>query len=123
MLAAHGIRSRMTSSIAGALTAIQDDHFDAILLDPDVGGTPTSLADNVKRFGDIPVIVAASGGAKRAVEAMRSGAADFVEKPFQEAELLYVLEKVITANTAVLSGAPESIAFDPALLGQSKATR
>ena len=120
MLGGHGIRARVVASAAQALAEVDSALFDVILLDGDADGGPSALADLVKRFGEIPVVVAASGGAKRAVEAIRAGAADFVEKPFQEAELVYVIHKVVASVTAEPVPAPTPLP-PSSLLGSSKA--
>lgn len=122
-LAARGIRSHVAATLGAAISAARDDQFDVVIVDPDAAGTASPLGEIVKSFGEVPVVVVATGGAKRAVEAMRSGAADYIEKPIQEAELLYVLDKVLTTDAVAAVEAPVPEGLEITLLGQSKATR
>jgi len=93
LLARSGAEVRAVASVAAALTEVDRKPCDAVILDAEaLGGA--SLPEVIRGFRDVPVVVAGAGGAKRAVEAMRAGAADFVEKPFEEAELTYVLDKI-----------------------------
>lgn len=73
---------------------IERDHFDLILLDlklPDMGGL--AVLRRIRQHGHhVPVIVmTAYGGVDSAVTAIRLGAAEYVEKPFDAATLKRML--------------------------------
>jgi len=54
------------------------------------------LAELARRGSNLPVVViTAHGDVRMAVEAMRLGAIDFVEKPFEEKALLEVVERAL----------------------------
>jgi two-component system response regulator AtoC len=111
-------RLRAVASIEVALELAGRDPPDAVLLDVDaLAGA--SLADVVRRFDDVSVIVVGGGGAKQAVEAIRAGARDFLERPVDPAELAHALDKLLASPAE-----DEHAARDPSaafgLLGTSK---
>jgi NtrC-family two-component system response regulator AlgB len=76
---------------------LKDDKWDAVLLDLNLGGENglDVLTEIQKQFPQIPVVMfTAQGGVKNAVEAMRRGAVDFLEKPFQREQFLTVLARL-----------------------------
>ena len=79
------------------MTWLKDEKFDAVLLDMNLG--PESgldiLSQIQKLYPQIPVvIITAQGSIQTAVEAMRRGASDFLEKPFQREQFLTVLARI-----------------------------
>ncbi len=113
---------------------LKEEKLDAVLLDLNLGQENglDVLAEVQKQLPEIPVVmVTAQGSVKTAVEAMRRGAADFLEKPFGREQFLTVLarlqrlnqlsrriERLEQAVTETKSQSPEPI-FDfttPALL-------
>jgi NtrC-family two-component system response regulator AlgB len=79
------------------LTWLKDEKFDAVLLDMNLG--PENgleiLTQILKQNPQIPVvIITAQGSIQTAVEAMRRGAADFLEKPFQREQFVTVLARL-----------------------------
>ncbi|MGH7940524.1 MAG: sigma-54-dependent transcriptional regulator [Limisphaerales bacterium] len=79
------------------MTWLKDEKFDAVLLDMNLG--PENgldiLSQIQKQYPQIPVvIITAQGSIQAAVEAMRRGAADFLEKPFQREQFLTVLARL-----------------------------
>lgn len=87
------------SAVSGAvgLTQLQESAFDAVLLDVNLG--PENgldvLTEIQKRFPDLPVVMfTAEGNVKIAVEAMRRGAVDFLEKPFRREQFHTVLARL-----------------------------
>jgi len=81
-----------------ALKEIKNGNFHLVLLDlrmPDMDGI--EVLKKIKELdSSIPVImVTASKDLKSAVEAMKTGAEDFVSKPFEVDELLAVIEKAL----------------------------
>src|SRR6185436_2543250 len=76
-----------------ALIALKEERFDAVLLDLNLGARSglDLLIEIQKAQPNLPVVMfSAQGSVKTAVEAMRRGAVDFLEKPFQREEFLMV---------------------------------
>jgi len=83
------------------LDTLKQDKFDAVLLDVNLGGENglDVLVELQKQFPQIPVVLfTAQGSIKVAVEAMRRGAVDFLEKPFQREQFLTVLARLQRLN-------------------------
>jgi len=80
-----------------ALERLKQDKFDAVLLDVNLiqeSGLDL-LPQIVKNCPNVPVVMCtAQGNVKTAVEAMRRGAVDFLEKPFQREQFLTVLARL-----------------------------
>ncbi|HEX3626433.1 MAG TPA: sigma-54 dependent transcriptional regulator [Verrucomicrobiae bacterium] len=79
------------------MTWLKDEKFDSVLLDMNLG--PENGLDVLtqiqKQYPQIPVvIITAQGSVQTAVEAMRRGAADFLEKPFQREQFVTVLARI-----------------------------
>jgi NtrC-family two-component system response regulator AlgB len=76
---------------------LKDEKYDAVLLDMNLGSESglDILAQIQKQNPQIPVvIITAQGSIQTAVEAMRRGASDFLEKPFQREQFLTVLARI-----------------------------
>jgi NtrC-family two-component system response regulator AlgB len=83
------------------LTNLKDDKFDAVLLDVNLGAEKglDVLEQIVKAHPNLPVVMfTAQGTVKTAVEAMRRGATDFLEKPFTREQLLNVIARLRRFN-------------------------
>ena len=85
------------SSGAFGLTVLREGKFDSVLLDLNLG--PENgldiLEQVLKRQPNLPVIIfTAQGSVKNAVEAMRRGAVDFLEKPFDVEQFHLALARV-----------------------------
>jgi NtrC-family two-component system response regulator AlgB len=79
------------------LTELKEGKFDSVLLDLDLGREKglDILEQILKRQPNLPVIIfTAQGSVKNAVEAMRRGAVDFLEKPFTREQFHLVLARV-----------------------------
>jgi NtrC-family two-component system response regulator AlgB len=79
------------------LTELKEGKFDAVLLDLNLGPEKglEILEQILKRQPNLPVIIfTAQGSVKNAVEAMRRGAVDFLEKPFTREQFHVVLARV-----------------------------
>jgi NtrC-family two-component system response regulator AlgB len=79
------------------LDALREDNFDAVLLDLNLGADNglDLLGEIQKLHPQIPVVMfTAQGSVKIAVEAMRRGAVDFLEKPFQREQFMTVLARL-----------------------------
>ncbi len=84
------------ADIAAARRALESMSFDLALTDvnlPDGLGTDL-LRDGVFPAGTGVVVMTGEGDVKRAVDAMRLGAADYLTKPFEVAELPLVFARV-----------------------------
>ena len=80
-----------------ALTTIKEEKFDTMLLDLNLGRENglDVLTEVAKIRPNLPVVMfTAQGSVATAVEAMRRGAADFLEKPFQREHFLTVLARL-----------------------------
>jgi NtrC-family two-component system response regulator AlgB len=83
------------------LTWLKEDKWDAVLLDLNLGQENglDVLAEIQRQFPQIPVVmITAQGSVKSAVEAMRRGAVDFLEKPFQREQFMTVLARLQRLN-------------------------
>ena len=109
LLKAEGFSIHTASSPAGVLDSLQSREFDAVLMDLNYARDTTSgqegldLLSRIQAIdGTLPVIVmTAWGTVDLAVEAMRRGARDFVQKPWENARLLAVLRNQIELSGAI----------------------
>ena len=79
------------------LVELREGKFDAVLLDLNLGPEKglDILEQILKRQPNLPVVMfTAQGSVKNAVEAMRRGAVDFLEKPFTREQFHLVLARV-----------------------------
>jgi two-component system, NtrC family, response regulator AlgB len=79
------------------LNSLKEDKWDAVLLDVNLGteNGVDVLAEMQRQTPDVPVVMfTAQGSVKTAVEAMRRGAVDFLEKPFQHEQFMTVLARL-----------------------------
>src|SRR6266853_830001 len=79
------------------LTELKEEKFDAVLLDLNLGPEKgLDILDQILKYRpNLPVIIfTAQGSVKNAVEAMRRGAVDFMEKPFSREQFHLVLARV-----------------------------
>jgi DNA-binding NtrC family response regulator len=113
LLKGEGFLVEMVTSPAGALEAIAQRPFDAVLVDLNYTRDTTSGAeglDLVKHIYSIdphlPVIVMTAWATiEVAVEAMRRGARDFVEKPWDNNRLVSILRNQVELRRALTRGA------------------
>ena len=79
------------------LARLKEERFDAVLLDLNLGQENglELLTEIQKQRPELAVVMfTAQGNVKTAVEAMRRGAVDFLEKPFQREQFLTVLARL-----------------------------
>ncbi len=79
------------------LQQLKEENYDAVLLDMNLGAENglDVLVEIQKRSPDLPVVMfTAEGSVKAAVEAMRRGAVDFLEKPFRRDQFHTVLTRL-----------------------------
>jgi len=100
LLKGHGYRTEVATHPALVLQALETNQFDAVLLDLNytrdttAGGEGLELVSQIRaRDESLPLVVmTAWSSVDLAVEAMRRGASDFVQKPWQNSQLLDKLQ-------------------------------
>ena len=105
----EGIEVVTASSPAGALSMVAAEQFDAALIDLNYERDTTSGGEGIEllarlRHSDpiLPVIVmTAWASVELAVQAMRTGARDFIEKPWDNARLLAVVRNQMELGRAL----------------------
>src|SRR5579863_8887913 len=109
LLKGEGFETEIVSSPTAVLSALDAREFDALLMDLNYARDTTSgqegldLLSNIRsRESTLPIIVmTAWGSLELAVEAMRRGAKDFVQKPWENARLLAILKTQIELSQAL----------------------
>ena len=112
LLKGEGYRTDSASSPAGMLAALDAQDFDVLLMDLNYARDTTSGKEGLDLLGRIqaldsslPVVVmTAWGSVELAVEAMRRGARDFIEKPWDNARLVAILRTQIDLGRALRKG-------------------
>ncbi len=112
-LAARGDEVVVAHSGAEAVQQVALSRPDLVILDlglPDFDGV--EVCRRVRTFSEVPILVlSAYGDERRKVEALDSGADDFVTKPFGMAELEARLRVALRHARATTGGAPEESAL------------
>src|ERR1700689_2191641 len=109
LLDPQGYRVESAKSPAEVREALATDTFDALLIDLNYTRDTTSgregldlLSEVISLDSNLPVIVmTAWGSLELAVEAMRRGAKDFIQKPWENARLLAILKTQIELSQAL----------------------
>jgi two-component system response regulator HydG len=104
--AKHGFLTHGVANIADARDLLRGNNIDIILLDLKGPGTPgLELLDEIKTLHPETAIIVMTAFATvtSAVEAMRTGAADYLTKPFALDELATVLERASERRTLDLA--------------------
>jgi DNA-binding NtrC family response regulator len=112
LLKAEGFQLESASSPAGVLAAIEAREFDVALIDLNYARDTTSGEEGLNLLSRIqaidatlPVVVmTAWGSVEVAVEAMRRGARDFIQKPWDNARLLAIIRTQIELSQALRKG-------------------
>jgi len=113
LLKAEGFQTEAATSPAAVLRAVEKTDFDAALIDLNYARDTTSGQEGLDLLtrlqaldGTLPVVVmTAWGSIDVAVEAMRRGARDFIQKPWENERLLSILRTQIELSRALRSGA------------------
>jgi DNA-binding NtrC family response regulator len=111
-LKGDGLQCETAASPAAVLAALEARDFDAVLMDLNYTRDTTSGAEGLDLLArireldaDLPVVVmTAWGTVDLAVEAMRRGARDFVQKPWDNARLLTTLRTQVALGRALKQG-------------------
>ena len=112
LLKAEGFVTESETSPAGVLRAVNGRDFDALLIDLNYARDTTSGQEGLDLLArlqaldsTLPVVVmTAWGSVEVAVEAMRRGARDFIQKPWDNARLLATLRTQIELGNALRHG-------------------
>src|SRR3954453_16507575 len=104
-----GFQVQSATSPAGVLAALESQDFDAILMDLNYARDTTSGREGLDLLGRVqaldgtlPVVVmTAWGTVEGAVEAMRKGARDYIQKPWDNQRLLQTLRTQIELGQAL----------------------
>ncbi len=109
LLKREGYETQAVGSPVEILAALETREFDAVLIDLNYTRDTTSGQEGLDLLGRIqvmdatlPVVVmTAWGSVELAVEAMRRGAKDFIQKPWENARLLSILRTQIELRNAL----------------------
>ncbi len=109
LLKREGYETQAVASPVEILAALETREFDAVLMDLNYARDTTSGQEGLDLLGRIQIIDAtlpvvvmtAWGSVELAVEAMRRGAKDFIQKPWENARLLSILRTQIELRTAL----------------------
>jgi DNA-binding NtrC family response regulator len=109
LLKGEGFRVETASSPALVLHALGEREFDAVLMDLNYARDTTSGREGLDLLAElraldptVPVVVmTAWGSIEGAVEAMRKGARDYIEKPWDNARLLRTLRTQVDLGRAL----------------------
>ena len=112
LLKAEGYQIELVSSPAGVLNALDAREFDVVLMDLNYARDTTSGQEGLDLLSRIqaldstlPVVVmTAWSSVKVAVEAMRRGARDFIQKPWENERLVSILRTQIELSRALRKG-------------------
>jgi DNA-binding NtrC family response regulator len=112
LIKGEGYQAEAVNSPAAAIDAAESRDFDAVLMDLNYTRDTTSGQEGLELLNRIqtldttlPVIVmTAWGSVELAVEAMRRGARDFVQKPWDNARLSAILKTQIELGRALRKG-------------------
>jgi DNA-binding NtrC family response regulator len=109
LLKAEGFAIETASSPAAVLAAVQSADFDAVLLDLNYARDTTTGREGLELVSQIQaldstlpaIVMTAWGSVEKAVEAMRRGARDFIEKPWDNARLLATMRTQVELGRAL----------------------
>ncbi|HEX9109095.1 MAG TPA: sigma-54 dependent transcriptional regulator [Longimicrobiales bacterium] len=109
LLVAEGFEVEEAASPGAALAALEEGEFDAALIDLNYARDTTSGREGLDLLSRLrsldpllPVVVmTAWGSVQGAVEAMRRGARDYVEKPWENARLVAMLRTQVELGRAL----------------------
>jgi DNA-binding NtrC family response regulator len=126
LLVQEGFASEHAPSGSDALRRLEARPFDAVLTDlrmPELDGMPLLKAIG-RRWTAVPVILlTAHGSVPDAVEAMKAGAADFMLKPIEKEELVFVVSKVLASTQRARDGVAAAQVDGVDFVGESVAMR
>lgn len=112
LLKGEGYHSETAASPAGILLALETRDFDVLLMDLNYTRDTTSGLEGLDLLSRIQmldsglpiVVMTAWGSVELAVEAMRRGARDFIQKPWDNSRLLTILRTQVELGRALRHG-------------------
>jgi DNA-binding NtrC family response regulator len=112
LLKAEGYQIDTAASPAGVVAALEDKEFDVLLMDLNYARDTTSGQEGLDLLHTVrtmdptlpAVVMTAWGSVDVAVEAMRRGARDFVQKPWDNARLLAIVRTQVELSRALRRG-------------------
>ncbi|HUI42008.1 MAG TPA: sigma-54 dependent transcriptional regulator [Terriglobia bacterium] len=112
LLKGEGYQVETSTSPAGVLAAVKATDFDCLLMDLNYARDTTSGEEGLDLLNrlqtldsSLPVVVmTAWGTVEVAVEAMRRGARDFVQKPWENARLIAIISTQVELSRALRRG-------------------
>jgi DNA-binding NtrC family response regulator len=112
LLKSEGYETVTAASPSQIATALQEEAIDVVLMDMNYSRDTTSGREGLELVSrlhavhpDLPVVVmTAWGSVDGAVEAMRRGARDYIEKPWDNARLLTTLRTQVELSRALRNG-------------------
>ena len=130
VLRAAGYRVNCAASAFEALKLLDREKFDCIVTDlkmPGMDGIEFIVQVEQRRLGAQVVMVTAHASVATAVEAMRHGAFDYIEKPFNADQLERLVGQALRHGRVVRQDAPppgqNGGAVPPEMIGQSAIMR
>jgi DNA-binding NtrC family response regulator len=138
LLKGEGYAIETVGSPAAVISAVQAADFDAVLLDLNYARDTTTGREGLELVSHLQgldstlptIVMTAWGSVDKAVEAMRRGARDFIEKPWDNARLLATLRTQVDLSRALrrsqrLEGENRLLRRDgaPELIAESVAMR
>jgi serine phosphatase RsbU (regulator of sigma subunit) len=104
LLSGCGLATQAVTHPACVLPSLEREQFDAVLMDLNYSGDPSGGGDGLELLSQIrsmdnllPIVVmTAWSSVELAVEAMRRGASDFIQKPWDNQELLQKLQNQVS---------------------------
>jgi DNA-binding NtrC family response regulator len=114
ILSGEGYNVTTASSGEAAMKFVADRHFDLVLTDFQMGGmTGLELLKELTDFDRsiIVILLTAHGTVDSAVDALRLGAFDFLQKPYEREKLLETISRALTQlsslDVEIVSASPE----------------
>jgi DNA-binding NtrC family response regulator len=123
LLEQRGLETKWASSGEDAVKELDARPWDLVLSDVRMPGMDgMALLDHVgSKFPGLPVVLlTAHGSVALAVEAMKRGAADFVQKPFEKDEIGFVVTKALEGSRSKRDAVPPLVS-DRSFVGESPA--
>src|SRR5919199_5841572 len=136
LLKGEGFQIETARTVAGILAAVESQDLDAVLMDLNYTRDTTSGREGLDLLPKLQaidhtlplIVMTAWGSVESAVEAMRRGAWDYIEKPWDNARLLAIMRTQVELGQAVrkaqrLEGETRALRPDgkPTLVAESPA--
>ncbi|MFC1609678.1 sigma-54-dependent transcriptional regulator [Myxococcota bacterium] len=123
LLQQDGLDCRQAENATKALRVLQTEPIDVVVSDIKMPGKSGMelLPEIHEVWPGLPVIMlTAHGSVPTAVEAMRLGAADFILKPFDRQEILFVIRKALATTENAAHDGITTFGEDTTVIGSSK---